>query len=120
MIRTFLSVAGLALLTACATEGSAPASVVASAPAENRSAFVGTWSGNTQRGGRVNVTVPERGNASYSFNGQRVPVSSTRSSGNSLVIRALEATITLTPSGNSLSLHYRQGPNQTTATLSRS
>lgn len=121
MMKVILGAAALALLSACSTSGNdTSTSTMAAAPMEDRSAFVGTWSGALEGGATVRVVVPEQGNATYAFRGQRVPVSATRISGDTLVIRAMQATVTLTPSGSQMNYQYQLGTSRAATTLSRS
>ena len=113
----------LLALAGCTSTGSS-GSDAASAPAaasEDRSAFVGNWSGSLTSGDPITVSVPASGNPSYSYNGDRVPVRSARLSGGSLVLTVGSGggTVTLTPQGKQLGLAYRFRGNSASGVLSR-
>lgn len=121
MIKHIIGAVAIAFLSACTTsDGGSGNTTMAAAPVEDRAAFVGTWTGSLQSGASVRVVVPERGNATYAFRGEMVPVSSTRVSGGTMSIRIRQATVTMTPSGNQMNYQYQHGTERATTTLSRS
>ena len=72
------------------------ASAVASSSAMAQ-AMDGTWTGTTERGGSVQITVAQNQVQSYVFRGQSVPVYNSRASGGGLTFTAGSiGTVTLT------------------------
>jgi hypothetical protein len=72
------------------------ASVCATADAMAQ-AMDGTWTGTTERGGSVQITVAKNQAQSYVFRGQSVPVHNSKATGNGLTFTAGNiGTVTLT------------------------
>lgn len=122
-MKKVLGALALALLAAgcTSTGGSAEATAQAEPAASRQAALVGTWTGSLDGGAAVRVSIPESGTPSYSFDGQRVPVSAVRESGSSLVpaVGSGGGTVTLTPQGDGLAYRYRFRGQSASATLSR-
>ena len=82
----------------------------------------GTWTGTTQRGGSVQITVAGNQAQSYVFRGQPVPVSGSRAFGNTLSFQSgSTGTVTLTKGrGNTAQYSYSDtSGGNAAATLTR-
>jgi hypothetical protein len=119
---------GLAAMGGCAATSevattASTTTAVAAATGEQRSAFVGDWSGRYAGGSgpEVRVVVPDSGTPTYYFRGRRVLVHSARVANGRLVLRTGPtgaATVTLTPTAEgTLNLHYQFGTDSAAAVM---
>jgi hypothetical protein len=84
----------------------------------------GTWTGTTQRGGSVQVTISGGRPAAYVFRGQSVPITGASASGNTITISingGIPGTVKLTRGrGNTVSYSYSDtGGGSAAATLAK-
>lgn len=117
-----LAICGSLAIAGCTSTGSDTTDGSTVTAQADRGDMVGTWTGTLDGNAAVRVTVPASGNISYWFRGQRVPVSSSRKSGNSLisVVGAGGGTVTLSQSGDGLLYRYSFRGDRASATLTRS
>jgi hypothetical protein len=130
MKKVIVATIGLVALGACsatsetATTAAATSTVVAAAATEQRSAFVGSWTGRIDTGEEVRVVVPASGTPTYYFAGYRQLVQSHRFENGKLAMRIGPrgaATVDITPiAGGKLNLKYRLGNIRADIDLSRS
>src|SRR5690606_18412934 len=103
MIRTCSSLAAaLLVLAACSSPSMQTASSTTSpqaTEASTESTPAGRWTGQTAQGGSVVIDIPPSGSPTYSFRGQKLPVSSARMANGSMVMMVGTGAgrVTLTP-----------------------
>jgi hypothetical protein len=114
--------AGVLALVAAGCSSTSNGPETASAQMSERSSLVGTWTGSLEGGASVRVKIPASGNASYSFEGSSVPVTSTAMSGSSLVLKvgAGGGTVKLSPQGTQLRYNYSYMGQRASTLLSKS